>query len=224
MSSTNFVKGTGIPNGNSLNNVSVSISTLYALSFYSPIILMVSILAFGLFSSSLMKSFVYLFWVFVITTPRCLYFMFNPSPKTNMNAECNQGLIIPNDVSYSIYLLTFTMAYLIVPLINLSIDTKTNLMNYYVLWFFIVYIIFDLYIKNSFSCLKVFSPRVLADIVGGLGLGWIISGIIMYGTGWRGYLFINEVNSNKEVCSMPTKQQFRCSVYKNGEMVTSSIS
>ena len=61
MSSTNFVKGTGIPNGNSLNNVSVSISTLYALSFYSPIILMVSILAFGLFSSSLMKSFVYLF-------------------------------------------------------------------------------------------------------------------------------------------------------------------
>jgi hypothetical protein len=72
--------------------------------------------------------------------------------------------------------------------------------------------------------LKVFSPRVLADVVGGLGLGWIISGIIMYGTGWRGYLFINEVNSNKEVCSMPTKQQFRCSVYKNGEMVSSSIS
>ena len=149
MSSTNFVKGTGIPNGNSLNNVSVSISTLYALSFYSPIILMVSILAFGLFSSSLMKSFVYLFWVFVITTPRCLYFMFNPSPKTNMSAECNQGLIIPNDVSYSIYLLTFTMAYLIVPLINLSIDTKTNLMNYYVLWFFIVYIIYDIGSKKD---------------------------------------------------------------------------
>ena len=32
--------------------------------------------------------------------------------------------------------------------------------------------------------------------------------------------FINELNSNKEVCTMPSQQQFKCSVYKNGELVS----
>jgi hypothetical protein len=38
-------------------------------------------------------------------------------------------------------------------------------------------------------------------------------------------LFINELTSgsNKEVCSMPNKQTFKCSVYKNGELLGSSI-
>jgi hypothetical protein len=45
----------------------------------------------------------------------------------------------------------------------------------------------------------------------------------MYGSNLKGYLFINEINNNKEVCSMPSKQQFKCSVYKNGELVGSSI-
>jgi hypothetical protein len=45
----------------------------------------------------------------------------------------------------------------------------------------------------------------------------------MYGSKFNNYLYINEINTNKEVCSMPTKQQFKCSVYKNGELVGSSI-
>ena len=41
----------------------------------------------------------------------------------------------------------------------------------------------------------------------------------MYGTELKGYLYINEINSNKEVCSMPSKQQFKCKVYKDGALV-----
>jgi hypothetical protein len=37
-------------------------------------------------------------------------------------------------------------------------------------------------------------------------------------------LFINELNSNKEVCTVPSKQQFKCSLYRNGEIVGSSVS
>jgi hypothetical protein len=61
------------------------------------------------------------------------------------------------------------------------------------------------------------------DILSGIFLGAIVAGPIMYGSKLNNYLYINEVNSNKEVCSMPTKQQFKCSVYKNGELVGSSI-
>ena len=36
------------------------------------------------------------------------------------------------------------------------------------------------------------------------------------------YLFFNELSSNKDVCSMPSKQTFKCSVYKNGELLATT--
>jgi hypothetical protein len=105
-----------------------------------------------------------------------------------------------------------------------SIDSKMNTINYGVLAFFISYIVLDLFIKKNLSCIpSLFSSTVIMDIIGGLGLGALIAGVIMYGTTLKSYLYINEINPNKEVCSMPSKQQFRCSVYKNGELVGSSI-
>ena len=38
----------------------------------------------------------------------------------------------------------------------------------------------------------------------------------------KNFLFINQVSSNKEICSMPSAQTFKCSVYKNGELISSS--
>ena len=43
----------------------------------------------------------------------------------------------------------------------------------------------------------------------------------MYAGGSSKYLFFNEVSSNKEMCSQPNKQTFKCSVYKNGELIGS---
>ena len=34
------------------------------------------------------------------------------------------------------------------------------------------------------------------------------------------YLFFNEMSSTSEVCSMPKKQTFKCSVYKNGQLLS----
>jgi hypothetical protein len=37
-----------------------------------------------------------------------------------------------------------------------------------------------------------------------------------------GLIFYNETNAgNGDVCSMPSKQTFRCNVYKNGEIIGS---
>jgi hypothetical protein len=43
--------------------------------------------------------------------------------------------------------------------------------------------------------------------------------MVMYGTTLKDYLYINEANTNKEVCSMPSKQQFKCKVYKDGTLI-----
>ena len=65
----------------------------------------------------------------------------------------------------------------------------------------------------------IMSQIVIGDVLSGIFLGGVIAGLIMYGTSLKGYLYINEINSNKEVCSMPSKQQFKCKVFKDGTLV-----
>jgi hypothetical protein len=42
---------------------------------------------------------------------------------------------------------------------------------------------------------------------------------LMYAGGSSKYLFFNEISSNKEMCSQPKKQTFKCQVFKDGTLV-----
>lgn len=201
-----------------------------SLSFYSPIIICVSIVLFSMFTATIEKAFVFFIWIFIITFIRIIVFKGLKSGNDSAIAlpeVCVTGLsqlFIPMDVTYSTYILTFTMMYFITPMVMISKQNKINALNYGVLAFFIGYIVLDLLIKNSLSCIPgLFSSLVIGNILSGLFLGGVIAGVIMYGSNLKSYLYINEINTNKEVCSMPSKQQFRCNVYKNGEIVGSSI-
>jgi hypothetical protein len=44
--------------------------------------------------------------------------------------------------------------------------------------------------------------------------------IMMYSGGSGKYLYFNEVSSNKEMCYQPSKQTFRCSLFKDGTLVS----
>ena len=103
----------------------------------------------------------------------------------------------------------------------ISKQHNVNVINFGVLAFFICYIGLDLFIKNKLSCIpaETFGKQVSGNLLSGIFLGGVITGLIMYGTELKGYLYINEINSNKEVCSMPSKQQFKCKVYKDGTLV-----
>ena len=72
----------------------------------------------------------------------------------------------------------------------------------------------------SNACIQS-TTNLFGDIVGGAGLGAIIASLI-YSSTLSSYLFVNELSSGNETCSMPSKQTFRCSVYKNGELVNST--
>lgn len=200
-----------------------------SLSFYSPIIICVSIVVFSMFTKTLEKAFVFFICIFIITFIRIIVFKgfkSNKEPIVEIPQICLTGLselFIPKDVTYSTYILTFTLMYFVMPMILISSQNKINVINYGVLAFFIAYIMLDLFIKNSLSCIPgIISGLVLGNIVSGLFLG-SLAAVIMYGSNLKGYLYINEINSNKEVCSMPSKQQFKCSIYKNGELVGSSV-
>ena len=196
-----------------------------SLSFYSPLIICVSVVVFSMFTATMEKAFVFFMWIFVITFLRIIAFkgMGAKSPENNIPDICLTGItqiFIPKDITYSTYILSFTLMYFLMPMIMLSTQSKTNAINYGVLAFFITYIGLDLSIKKSLSCIPaLFSTLVIGDLISGVFLGGIISGLIMYGTTLKSYLYINEINSNKEVCSMPSKQQFKCRVFKNGDLV-----
>jgi hypothetical protein len=56
------------------------------------------------------------------------------------------------------------------------------------------------------------------NILGGALLSLSIV-FAMYSGGSSKHMFFNEVSSNKEICSMPKKQTFKCQVYKDGTLV-----
>jgi hypothetical protein len=89
--------------------------------------------------------------------------------------------------------------------------------------FFAFYIIFDIAVKKSLNCIQnILSFSFFGDLLGGILLGVLISGGLMM-TSLKNNLFINELISDKKVCSVPANQKFKCSVYKNGQLVSSTI-
>jgi hypothetical protein len=197
-----------------------AMNVISSLSFYSPLIILSSVFIFSMFTATVGKFGWFLLWCFVITCVR--WIVYKPLATLDPRSICNT--FIPNDYTYSTYILTFTMMYFILPMIMVSSQSNTNAMNYGVLGLFISYITLDLFVKKSLLCIPAFfSSIVLTNIVAGLFLGAILS-LGMYSTTLKQYLYINEINSNREVCSTPSKQQFRCNVFKDGTLVSSSLS
>jgi len=195
---------------------------LNSLSFYSPIIICVGIVFFSILTSSMIKAFALFVCLFIVTFIRISVFKIVGISNDVISDKCLSAMsqYIPKDVTYSTYLLSFTMMYFIVPMFMISTQKNVNMMNYNVLGFFIGYIVLDILVKNSLECIPgIFSRLVIGNILGGVFLGGVIAGLIMYGSNLKSYLYINEINTNKEVCSMPSKQQFKCRVFKDGTLI-----
>ena len=197
----------------------MSVSLINVLSFYSPIIISCSILIFSIFSMTFGKGLFYLFWLLVITFIRIGIMWMIPGNDPDIkydNPICEMGDFLPyENSSYSVYILLFTFFYLTMPMYI------SNNINYVLITFFIIYIIFDILVKLSNGCF-ISTTHLFGDFVAGGGLGAGIAALI-YSSPISGYLFINQTSSDKEVCSMPSKQTFKCSVYKNGELVNSTL-
>jgi hypothetical protein len=104
----------------------------------------------------------------------------------------------------------FTIAYLFLPM------NHHNEMNYILLISLFALFVIDGVTKVINYCTNV-SGIVLGGLIGGLlGSVWYS---IFHISGNDSLLFFDEMISNKVVCKKPSKQKFKCSVYKNGELV-----
>jgi hypothetical protein len=210
------------------------ISVFAALSFYSPLIVMISILLFSIFSSATYKGLFYIFCLFSATALRYVAVDFSdkhfrdpdnkiPTVPQSPDWICNTGVFFPTtDNTYSTFILVLTLTYFLAPMMIISKQNKINTINYAVITFFVSYICYDFLLKKYLYGCVDYSSQLIADGISGIGLGVLVV-LILILTGNSSVLFINELTSNKEVCTRPSKQQFKCSLYKNGEIVGASI-
>ena len=238
--SINTNKGSGTGSGSIIddlkqgnNSVSAAamggatIGLLQAVSLYSPLITMISILIFSIFSAALNKGLFYIATVFFITAIRIL---FVSSFAPNYDAEtpgsvCKTGKIMPfTGKTYSTFVMMYTLCYFVTPMFILTKTNDENMVNYYVIAFFVAYIIFDIMMRSGLSmgCID-FGVGLVGDLLVGLLFG-VSMALLLFYADKISLLFINELNSNKEVCSVPSKQHFKCVLYRDGMIVGSSVS
>ena len=120
-----------------------------------------------------------------------------------------------NVPSLNSVLIAFTFAYLFKPM------QDYNQYNYSVIISMLILFTIDGVTKITNKC----TPG--GGVIAGALIGYFF-GVVYYsllkGTGNQKFLYLNELQSNNVVCSKPSEQQFKCSVYKNGQLVSTNSS
>jgi hypothetical protein len=204
----------GMYSGMQLNSDNI----LKTVSILSPIIVVFFIVMSSLFNQDL-KGLVYLAGILIASMINVFLMTQLQSPYEPRPGEFCSLIDLPffgsafDSPAPSSVMIAFTAAYLIVPMIF------NSQMNYILMAFFLIIFGIDGFYKTSVNCTKT-SGVILGGLTGlFLGLSWFI---LFHSTGYDSLLYFNDFQSNNVMCSKPSKQTFKCSVYKNGQLISSS--
>lgn len=113
--------------------------------------------------------------------------------------------------SFNSSLYIFTLTYLCLPMISKSI------FNLPLFMFFILIYAVDAVTRNILKCTNI-TGILLGSFIGFIW-GVIYYNILSTNNNTKEFLYYSEFNSNKTACLRPSKQKFKCNVYKNGELL-----
>jgi len=194
-------------------------NVLQFFSFLAPTLLVFFLFMSSLFNQNL-KGLVYIAGVLIASIINIFFMNLIGSGRDENEAfSCNVFNITNisnfNSPYPSSLLIAFTIAYLVLPM------KYNNQMNYAVLAFLLCLLGIDVLTKVQNKC-TTYAGSILGGLVGFLfGTIWYI---IFHVTGYDSLLYFDELRSDNVVCSRPSKQTFKCSVYKNGQLISSNIS
>jgi hypothetical protein len=179
----------------------------------SPIFIAVFMLMTSMFNGDV-KGFVWLGCVIVGIV--IVLFLGNSRPFKSEIVDCQSAPAVidlfskfPN-LSVSTFFIVFTLTYLIWPMY------QNKDWNYYVIVGFLAMLVTDTLFKLR-NCTKPIG--IFAGFTIGALLSWF-SYMIIRTAGGDKLLYYNTITSNNIYCSRPKKQQFKCYVYKNGEIIS----
>jgi hypothetical protein len=183
-------------------------------SLFSPIIVITFITSLSFISQNF-KGLVYLGFILGASILRYyIYYIFGAQRNQRRGPAdvCNSVQFTPyGNVTYSSFVFAFTAMYLFLPMF------MNDSANYWLFSSTIFYFFFDMVYKIYKHCYIGWSDLLLNILCGSAGAGLIV--MLMYLGNSSQFLFFNEIQSGKETCSTPKNQQFKCSVYKNGELL-----
>ena len=182
------------------------------LSVFSPIILIAIVLSYSFFFQNV-KGFVYLGFLLAVLVLRSVILQAMGVDKHKDPCDIVRYTAYGN-VTFTTFCFGFTLVYLLLPMF------QSGVINWYLTSFLIFYVLFDIGIKVIRGCLD-FSKQ-LSSVIGDFFGGGLLGGLIvfaMYAGNSDKFLFFADQTANGTICSKPKNQTFKCSVYKNGELV-----
>ena len=116
--------------------------------------------------------------------------------------------------SFNSALYIFTLAYLVLPMMH------NNMFNLPLIIFFVLLFALDSVTRTSHINCTTGKGVSLGALIGFIW-GVVYYNIIYQNDDTKQFLYYDDFESNKVACMRPSKQKFKCSVYKNGELVES---
>uniref|UniRef100_A0A6C0ARK1 Uncharacterized protein n=1 Tax=viral metagenome TaxID=1070528 RepID=A0A6C0ARK1_9ZZZZ len=113
--------------------------------------------------------------------------------------------------TFSSFVFAFTIMYLSLPMFSRGAP------NYWVFSSLVTYFLVDMFLKLYKGCIVSYGDLFLNVLLGTAFAAAFVTA--MYAGGSSKYLLFNEVASNREICTQPKTQTFKCNLYKNGELV-----
>jgi hypothetical protein len=189
-------------------------TTVQFITILSPFFLAFFMLLISLFNKNV-KGFIYLGGVllgsFIWKLFNGLFTNHLDSSTTPSPGLCSLIPSITGSVSYNSYFICFTMIYVFLPMFI------TNQTNWGLIIFFLSLFCSDAYFSIQSGCYKDGWGPAIGAIIGIIcGIMWFE---LFYQTQLSELLYFNDLTSNKESCSRPQKQNFKCSVFKDGKLV-----
>jgi hypothetical protein len=183
------------------------------LSFFSPIILATGITSMSFIFQNF-KGLIYLgFLIGCCFVRSYIYMMSGANPIVNDKTICTSVQYSKyGNPTFSAFVFAFTIMYLCYPMfVNGSV-------NFWIFTLLIAYFLMDMFIKIYKNCIIKIGDLFLNILLGAASAALIVA--LMYTGGSGKYLFFNETSSNKDVCYQPSKQTFKCQMYKDGTLIS----
>jgi hypothetical protein len=184
-------------------------------SVFAPLFLGTFLVLISVFNQNI-KGLIYLGGVLIASMINlAISWMIGSEPEENQGAICNliefplvsTQFNVPN---YNSMFICFTLMYLLLPMLS------NNQINFWIVGTIVSIFAVDAYVKLEYSCTV---PRgiVFGGIIGSaLGAAYYF---ILKLSDVKSLLFFNDLTSNNVVCKRPQNQTFKCSVYKNGQVI-----
>jgi hypothetical protein len=196
--------------------LNLSLSNIFQVfSTFSPILLIFTIILISIFNQDI-KGLIYLTGIFILSFICILAINLIRNPvNPNRSVSCELFdfpfyISAYDSPSYNSAVIAFTFMYFLLPMIY------NNRVNLPLVLFLMTLFVIDAVSKITNRCTGT------GGVVLGASLG-LFFGLLFYNllvvTNNKDLLFFDEFISNQVMCSKPTKQNFKCAVYKNGEII-----